>query len=105
MLTEVTGPATAEVAIQGESDMRVRPKAKRNKARKPVKGKTEAKAPKVGSKLAKIEKLLRREEGCTAADVLKACNWPAVSMPQQARALGVRLKTAKEGRITRYWAA
>jgi hypothetical protein len=81
------------------------------KARSPVKGKTAKHAPAKGSKLEKIGKLLSRKEGCTTAEVLKATGWPAVSMPQQAKMLGVKLKTEKgpfgpEGRtVTRYWAA
>jgi hypothetical protein len=75
-----------------------------------VKGKTKqaATAPagvRPGSKLETIVGLLKRKDGCTAADVLKATGWPSVSMPQQARAAGLHLKTEKEGRSTRYWAA
>ena len=58
-----------------------------------------------GSKLEIIFQLLSRPKGCTTKDVLEACDWPAVSMPQQARAMGVKLRTKKEGRATRYWAA
>lgn len=58
-----------------------------------------------GSKLETIVSMLQRKEGCTAADVLKATGWPSVSMPQQARAAGLTLKTEKEGRVTRYRAA
>ena len=62
-------------------------------------------APKPGSKLEIIAKLLARKNGCTAKDVMEACDWPAVSMPQQARSLGIKLRTEKIGRETRYWAA
>lgn len=55
-----------------------------------------------GSKLEIIVGLLRRKEGCTTADVLKATGWPSVSMPQQANAAGIKLATEKDGRITRY---
>ena len=59
-----------------------------------------------GSKTALIGDLLKRKEGCTTADVLKATGWPAVSMPQQAKAVGVKLrKEKKPGEVTRYWAA
>ncbi|MDE2103590.1 MAG: DUF3489 domain-containing protein [Patescibacteria group bacterium] len=81
------------------------------KARTAVKGKTKAKgsAPakgiRPGSKLETIVGMLKRKEGCTAAEVLKATGWPSVSMPQQARAAGLTLKTEKEGRTTRYRAA
>lgn len=60
---------------------------------------------KTGSKLEMIGNLLKRKSGCTAKDVLAATGWPAVSMPQQARALKIRLRTEKEGRTTRYFAA
>lgn len=59
---------------------------------------------KKGSKTALIGELLQRKEGCTAADVLKATGWPAVSMPQQAKALGIGLRKKKDGKVTRYWA-
>jgi hypothetical protein len=61
--------------------------------------------PKEGSKLAIIAGLLSRPNGCTAKEVMEACEWPAVSMPQQARALGIKLKVKKEGRVARYWPA
>jgi hypothetical protein len=52
--------------------------------------------PRSGSKLAAIAKLLQRKDGCTRADVLKATGWPSVSMQQQARAAGLKLKMSKE---------
>lgn len=59
--------------------------------------------PRPGTKLAKIEKMLGRPDGCTADEVMRACGWPSVSMPQQAKALGVRLKKEKRpGEPTRY---
>ncbi len=61
--------------------------------------------PRPGSKLEIIGGLLARAKGCTRADVLAATDWPAVSMQQQATALGVKLRTEKEGRGMRYWAA
>jgi hypothetical protein len=82
-------------------------KAATNRARRT---KTTARAPsnvttvRPGSKAAAIVDLLRRPEGCTTADVLKATGWPAVSMPQQAKAAGLKLRSEKEGRVTRYWA-
>lgn len=77
-------------------------------ARTPAKPKPEAaaigtKAVRPGSKLEKVVELLTREGGCTAAEVLKATEWPAVSMPQQARAAGLALRQEKEGKTTRYW--
>jgi hypothetical protein len=44
------------------------------------------------NKLAKIVALLKRPGGCTRDDVLKATGWMAVSMQQQARAAGIKLK-------------
>lgn len=58
-----------------------------------------------GSKLEKVVKLLQRPGGTTTAEVLKATGWPTVSMPQQASAAGITLKTEKEGNATRYWDA
>jgi hypothetical protein len=52
-----------------------------------------------------IADLLRRKEGCTTAEVLEAVSWPAISMPQQAKAAGIKLRKVKEGKITRYYAA
>lgn len=85
-------------------------------ARTPVKGATKAKpaakatkpagdGPRPGSKLAIIQGLLTRPQGCTTKQVLEACQWPAVSMPQQARALGVTLKKEKVDGVTVYRAA
>lgn len=112
MQSETTGPALA-AATNEESPMReTKTKAaKRSKARQPVKGKSAKHEPAKGSKLAKIAALLRRKEGCTTAEVLKATGWPAVSMPQQAKSLGLALKTERGpfgpgGRVvTRYRAA
>lgn len=59
-----------------------------------------------GSKVALIGTLLARKQGCTRADVLQATGWPAVSMQQQAKALGVKLKVQKlPGEVSRYYAA
>jgi hypothetical protein len=63
-----------------------------------------ASEPRKGSKTELIGELLRRKKGCTTADVLKATGWPAVSMPQQAKAVGVGLRKEKNGKVTRYWA-
>lgn len=109
-------PEEEPKAEQQESSMSSRKtnKAAKAKARSAVKGKTKAKAPKKakaektarsGSKTEVIKGLLSRAAGCTAADVMEATGWPSVSMPQQARNLGIKLKTEKEGRVTRYWAA
>jgi len=78
-------------------------KASQAKARTPVKSDAKT-GVRPGSKLAIIVALLGRKEGCTTAEVLKATGWPAVSMPQQARAAGLKLRKKKDGKVTRYWA-
>lgn len=55
------------------------------------------------SKAALIGQLLLRKEGCTTADVLKATGWPSVSMPAQAKMVGLKLRKEKEGKVTRYY--
>ena len=71
------------------------------RAEKPTSG--NAKAVRPGSKLEIVVGLLTRKEGCTSAEILKACDWPAVSVPQQARAAGLTLRQEKDGKVTRYW--
>jgi hypothetical protein len=81
-------------------------KSPKPKAAKPPKAPSkpkEATAVRSGTKLEVIVALLTRPEGCVASEVLKATNWPSVSMPQQAKAAGLVLRTEKEGRVTRYW--
>ena len=56
-----------------------------------------------GSKVAEVGKLLLRAEGCTTKEVLSVTQWPSVSMPAQAKALSLTLRTEKEGRATRYF--
>lgn len=99
-------------ADQQESAMRSTttktPKAKaKSSARTPVKAKasTKGKPANGKSKVALIAGLLTRKEGCTTADVLKACDWPSVSMPQQAKAAGLKLRKEMDGKVTRYYAA
>jgi len=73
------------------------------KAGKAAPAKKPTSAARKGSKLDMIADLLQRREGCTAAEVLKACKWTAVSMPQMARAAGlVLIKDKKPGQVTRY---
>ena len=50
-----------------------------------------------------IHDLLVRPGGCTALEVMVACNWPSVSMPAQARLSKVRLRKEKNGRTYRYY--
>lgn len=81
---------------------------KKAKAAKAPRQKAAAAAPKgvrPGSKLETIVKLLKRDGGCTTKDVLKATEWPAVSMPQQARAAGLKLSKEKRDGVTYYSAA
>jgi hypothetical protein len=83
------------------------PKAKVTKAKAEKRTSEPRKAAAGGAKnkVALIGELLRRKQGCTREDVLAATGWPSVSMPQQARALGVELRKVKnEGEVTRYFA-
>lgn len=83
-------------------------KAAKAKARAPVSGKPASgpdKAVRPGSKLEIVVGLLTRKGGCTSADILEATEWPAVSVPQQARAAGLTLRQEKDGKVTRYWAS
>lgn len=56
------------------------------------------------TKTAMVGELLLRKEGCITKDVLKATGWPAVSMNQQAKACGLKLRKEKvKGEPTRYF--
>lgn len=106
---EPAAPAPAQSTKESKT-MRKTSSTTKAKARTGVKAKaaTTGKKPtgeKPATKLDLIASLLKRKEGCTTADVLKATEWPAVSMPQQAKAAGLKLKKVKEGRVTRYFAA
>lgn len=85
-----------------ESAMRKTATTTKSKARNAVKGKSKAEGVRPGSKLETIVKLLQRAKGCTTKDVLEATGWPAVSMPQQAKAAGLKLIKEKDGAVTRY---
>lgn len=89
-----------------ESRMRKTKQTTKAKSRTAVKAKTTSAAvsegPKPGSKLDIIHKLLSRKNGCTAKDVMEACKWPSVSMPQQAKALDIKLSTEKIDGVTHY---
>ena len=61
--------------------------------------------PRKGSALAKVAGMLRRPGGCTREQVLKATGWTAVSLQQQAKAAGVKLKIDKSERPFTYRAA
>ncbi len=71
----------------------------------PKKPSNGAKEVRPGSKLEMIGKMLARPEGCTMKAVLDATKWPSCSLPQQARALGVKLKKEKVDGVTVYRAA
>jgi len=79
-------------------------------AAKRAKPKAKAKATNGKSKVELIGELLLRAGGCTMKDILDATEaadgvrWPSVSVPQQARAAGLKLKKEKvEGQPTRYY--
>jgi multidrug efflux pump subunit AcrA (membrane-fusion protein) len=109
-VTESAPAAQTEEADMAAKKTKTTTEAKTSKAksRTAVKGKTSAKKTegvRPGSKLAIIVGLLKRKEGCTTKDVLAATGWPAVSMPQQAKAAGLTLKKEKADGVTRYRAA
>lgn len=76
-------------------------KAAKSKPRKAVKAKN-GDGVKPGTKLAKVAAMLQRPGGCTAEQVKKACDWPSVSMPQQAKAAGLTLKKEKVDGVNHY---
>ena len=63
--------------------------------------KEKAKKAKPGSKLAIVGELLKK--GATAKEVLAATGWPSVSMPAQAKALGLDLVKVKDGKTFKYY--
>ncbi len=98
-------PKASAPAKQEETAMAKKAKKaakSKRKATTPKENAPNADGPREGSKLAVISALLARPEGCTTKEVLDATGWPAVSMPQQAKALGVTLKKEKDGSVTRY---
>lgn len=108
--TEPKASAAAEPTKESTVSKKTKTEAKPAKAKKENKVKTAKTAAadgiRPGTKLALVVDLLKRPEGCTTKDVLNATGWPAVSMPQQAKAAGIKLKKEKkEGDVTRYYAA
>lgn len=102
---QVAARRTRRAAVKGPKAAGGK-KAAKAKARTPAAAKAASDAPKAirpGSKLEIVVGLLKRKEGCTTAEVLAACHWPAVSMPQQAKAAGLTLRQEKQGKVTRYW--
>lgn len=69
-------------------------------ARKPRGGSGASK----GAKAQAIGALLTRAEGCTTEDILKLTGWPSVSVPAQAKSVGLTLRKEKlPGQPTRYY--
>lgn len=95
------GAGAAKPAARGKAASKAKPRS--TAARTPAGGAPKAIRP--GSKLEIVYGLLTRKEGCTTAEVLAATEWPAVSMPQQARSAGLTLRQEKDGKVTRYWGA
>lgn len=86
--------------------------SRQRKAKGPGKAKNAARAAKAAKRKATggptktsiVRDMLLRPEGVTAKEVLAATGWPAVSMPQQAKAAKLELTTTKdEGQPTRYF--
>lgn len=107
-------PADEPAITPGENVMIAKAVAKKAKTPKKAKAtKTSSKAQaahqarsgnvRPGTKLELVVTLLTRKEGCTTADILKATDWPSVSVPQQAKAAGLTLRKEKDGNVTRYW--
>ncbi len=51
-----------------------------------------------GNKTAKIVALLKRKDGATREQVLKACGWKAISMQQVAEKAHVKLRVDRKAR-------
>ncbi len=70
-----------------------KPAAKAKNSQAQVETKTEA-----------VARLLKRKNGCTTAEILAETQWPAVSVPQMAKANGLKLRKEKvKGQPTRYF--
>lgn len=59
--------------------------------------------PRGKSKKEIIGEMLLRPEGVTSKEVCDAMGWPSVSMPAQAKMVGLALKKEKVGGVTKYW--
>lgn len=95
-------------ATQESATMRTKTNGKKaaaGKARTPVAKAAASKGIRPGTKLEAIVSLLCRPKGCTTKDVLKETGWPAVSMPAQAKAAGLKLRKEKIDGVTHYFAA
>lgn len=74
------------------------------KVAKPAKAIAIAKERRGKTKLEVIAALLQRKNGTTNAEILEASGWPSVSVPQQAKAAGLKLRKEKvKGKPTRYF--
>lgn len=98
---QTKGPAATK-----ESNVSKKAKSKRKattkaKAKKTVNGN----GVREGSKAELIAKMLKRPNGCTTKEVLKATGWPTVSMPAQAAMAGLKLRKEKTDKGLRYYAA
>lgn len=91
-----TAAAQRAKAAQIKDEKKPKKKGAAARARTPVDPNVPTKAIRPGSKMAIISGLLARAQGCTADDVKKACEWPSVSMPQQAKSLGIELHKRKD---------
>lgn len=98
-----TGKAKAKVGTKTAPKPKTAQAAPGKAARPlPAKGKDPLR---IQSKTEQVGMMMRRKEGCTTAEVLALTRWPSVSLPQMARANGVRLrKEKKPGELTRYYA-
>lgn len=116
----INAPAETAAQPEKEQDMATKTskkKAKTSKAKTKVAKKPAAKRAakaasgsetkergiRPGSKLEIVVGLLKRPQGCTSAEILAACQWPAVSVPQMARSAGLTLRKSKDDKVTRYW--
>lgn len=58
-----------------------------------------------GTKTHMAGEMMMRSGGASGPEVLRATGWPSVSMPAQARACGLAVRTVRRGREVRYYAA
>ena len=84
--------------------MKKKAKAARRAKTKPAKSAPagDGDGPRADSKTATVAAMLTRPGGCTSKDILDATGWPTVSVPQMAKAAGLKLSKTKEGRAFRY---
>lgn len=92
---------TTKTTTAKKATPKTRKGSTKSAARRPVKS-TTTRAASGKTKTQLIADMLRRPGGCTTAEVLKATGWPSVSMPQQAKLVGIKLIKKKDGKVTRY---